>query len=562
MITALRAAVISWAVALAVRLSFVVDARGSPFLGHRLIDEQDYHGLALAFLGGSWPGREALFRPPLYPLFLAGAYRAFGDDVWTTRLVQMGVGALAAPLTVALAARVLGSAAQALAAGLVVALLGPLVYYDAQLLAASLDVVLVLTTAVLVLEADGRDHLAWWTAAGAMTGLAATNRGAMLLVAPVVVLWLLVGPGRSTTRSRALRSAATFTAVAALVVFPVAWHNARNDLRPEASYAPALRRSADAEADVSAAGTVGRLLTGRASALGWADGVNLYIGNVPALAGVNRDADVAHFDWFNELSGEPWRGGAREAHEHSAWFKAKTRAFATEHPGSWLRLLGTKVLQVLNGYEVPRGTSPYGERENSSLLSLLLWTAPLRFPTGVLLPLGLVGMALLRRDRRALLVGAFLVTQLAFVVAFFVTARYRLPALPMASVLAVGLVTRLAAGGLPGLRRRGSVVAAALALLVLANLRLPDQPFGRSAIEEYDLAEAFGREGDGDGAFRHVDAALRIAPDFADARAMRGVLFQARGDLPRAVADYQDVLRIDPKNAVATQNLAQLTARP
>ena len=69
----LAAAIVAFFVALALRLVFVLDAHDSPFLTHRLIDEQDYHGLAQGFLHGQWPGREALFRPPLYPMFLATA---------------------------------------------------------------------------------------------------------------------------------------------------------------------------------------------------------------------------------------------------------------------------------------------------------------------------------------------------------------------------------------------------------------------------------------------------------------------------------------------------------
>ena len=65
------AALISLAVALAVRLTFLAEAWDSPFLAHALIDEQDYRDLALRLARGEWPGHEALFRPPLYPAFLS-----------------------------------------------------------------------------------------------------------------------------------------------------------------------------------------------------------------------------------------------------------------------------------------------------------------------------------------------------------------------------------------------------------------------------------------------------------------------------------------------------------
>src|SRR5581483_9184083 len=117
---------------------------------------------AEGFLHGSWPSHEALFRPPLYPMFLAAIYRIAGDDVWTVRIAQAGFGALSAPLTTWIAGRVFRNPPAALAAGLAVAFCGPLVYYDAQLLAASLDVVLVLATVACLLRASSTWRAREW----------------------------------------------------------------------------------------------------------------------------------------------------------------------------------------------------------------------------------------------------------------------------------------------------------------------------------------------------------------------------------------------------------------
>src|SRR6185436_16656569 len=120
-------------VALLVRLIFVVQSLKNPFFTHRLIDEIDYHVLATRFRAGIWPSAEAYFRPPLYPLFLGAVYAVAGDAVVDVKLVQVALGALAAPLTLVIATRATGQPRVGLAAGLVAALMGPLVYYDAQL---------------------------------------------------------------------------------------------------------------------------------------------------------------------------------------------------------------------------------------------------------------------------------------------------------------------------------------------------------------------------------------------------------------------------------------------
>jgi tetratricopeptide (TPR) repeat protein len=550
------AALSAFVIALAVRLAFVVDARDSPFLAHRLIDEQDYHNLAQGYVRGAWPDGEALFRPPLYPLFLAATYRLVGSDVWTVRLVQAGLGSIAAPLTVWICARVLGSVRLALGAGLIVAACGTLVYYDVQLLAASLDSLLLLGTVALLLRSDATGRSRDWLLAGAVAGLSAANRGTMLVVLPVVAGWALARRQPHSARRLVLKRLGIFAAAAATVVAPIAWHNARSDDRPEASYAAAAPAPPKTIASVPT--TLARIASGRCAPLGWASGINFYIGNDPDVASLNSDANVAHFYWFNDLSAEPWRHGARAAHEHSDWFKARTRESIAAHPLRWLELFAHKTLEVINGYEIPRGTSPYAERAHSRLLTLLLWGRPLCFPSGLLLPLGIAGTWTLRRNRRCLLLALVMGTQLAFVVAFFVTARYRAPAIPLAAILAVGFIAHIVerARERAAPAYRSAIRALAVLLLVAcANLRLAGQTFTRSAIEEYDVADEFTREGKGDEAIRHIRAAIAVAPQFADAHVYLGFLESSAGRLDDAIDQYRLALGLDPDNATALDDM-------
>jgi tetratricopeptide (TPR) repeat protein len=273
---------------------------------------------------------------------------------------------------------------------------------------------------------------------------------------------------------------------------------------------------------------------------------------------LNRDADVAHFEWFNSLNDEPWRAGAATAHEHSDWFKKKFRDYVLGHFGSWVTLSAHKALEVLNGYEPPRGTNPYAERESSSLLRLLLWSGPLKLPTGALLPLALIGAWVLRREPGAQLVALVMVTQLVFVVAFFVTSRYRLPALPLAAILATEAATRairsLRATRVP---TRGTLIAAGATtvLLFCCNWPLAGESFGRSAIEEYDLGDELAHAGKKDDAVRHLRASLAIAPSFADAHVYLGFIWFSQGRIADAIEQYRAALDIDPHNSLARKDL-------
>jgi tetratricopeptide (TPR) repeat protein len=557
--TELVSAGFSFVLALALRLAFVVQTMDDPFLDRRMVDEIDYHQMAQRFVQGAWPGPEALFRPPLHPLFLGCVYRLVGDGIFDVKLVQVAVGALVAPLTGWLATRALGSARAGLVAGLLVACNGTLVYYDADLLAASLDVLLVTAALAAIVRADAAARYRDWAIAGLVTGLAAANRGEAVLLVPVVAAWSVLGRNGGGDRvgwQRVGRRLTVFAGSALLVVSPIAWHNARYDANPEGAYSLGLDHRDPAPA--SFAVTLGRIATGRYSPLGWADGVNLYIGNVPEERGPNRYDDVRHFRRYLELEAEPWKHGAATAHEHSAWFRHEALAHVASRPGAWLALMGRKALDAVNGFEIPRGTNLYADRSFSAVLAALLWDGPIRFPAGVLLPLGLAGGWVLRRDRRCALLGLALLVQLGFVAAFFVTARYRAPALPIATVLAVGLVARVALRARAGMPWSGGEIACAVAvalLVAIANVRLSDQSTARSANEHYELAGQLVAESKVGDALEHYRAAVAMAPAFSDAHNNIGRLLQNAGDVNGAIPEYTSAIRSDPRNVQAVNNL-------
>jgi len=57
-------------------------------------------------------------------------------------------------------------------------------------------------------------------------------------------------------------------------------------------------------------------------------------------------------------------------------------------------------------------------------------------------------------------------------------------------------------------------------------------------------------------ALSECDAALRLAPDFADAHNLRGVLLEELGQQQEAVTAYQEAIRLDPGFEEAKENLA------
>ena len=564
--------------ALAVRLAYLAQDAASPFFWHRLIDASHYHLLALRFVNHEWPGREALFRPPLYPLFLGILYRFFGDDIVTLKSIQAALGALSCLLVYFIGRLAFERRFVAIVAALLCAFCGTLIYYDLEPLSANLEVFLLLLSLLTLLRAArGRSRAphAAWALAGAAIGLAALNRGSTLLLLPFALGWLWLRqrrPGHdSAGATHFLKGAVVLVLSLGAVIAPLAWHNARHDELPESRFTHAILPPPPADS-TSVPSTVRRIVTGRFSPLGWADGINVYVGNIPELQEINRDDHVQHFAWFAQILAEPWQAGVRGASGHSRYFLRKTAAYVRAHPMASLRLLVRKAIEVVNGTEVPRGRRLYAERLHSSVLRVLLWRRGIAFPSGLLIPLGLLGLWLARASWRChgLLAGA-LAAQVVYLLGFFVTARYRAPVLPLVAIYAAAALDRVA----DLIRdRRAGLRAAAIFVVFLAVCNFPLDPVDEtpSIVEEYNLATELEQQRRLDEAIVHYQAALRAAavrtePDVAGVpntvasiHYNLGTALHRLGRLDQAIASYQAALWLRPDSTEIQNALAQALA--
>ena len=167
---------------------------------------------------GSQP---SAFRPPGYPVLLAGVYALSApitDDRWTVaRIVQAALGTLLAGLIGLLGARLWGRRA-GLAALAVAALSPPLILAGGSLESDLLFATLVVAAVLAVLGAGAAKPLRWTAAAGALVGLAALTRpyGLLVLAPLVIAAW---GPAR-------WRGAVVLVAAALVVIAPWTVRNA------------------------------------------------------------------------------------------------------------------------------------------------------------------------------------------------------------------------------------------------------------------------------------------------------------------------------------------------
>ncbi len=287
-------------------------------------------------------------------------------------------------------------------AGATAALCGPLVFFDMEVLPASLAASL-LTFGIFLL---GRRDTGNWThlMAGFLMGCASLLTPALLLVVLLAGLWRGLGV-KASGRIMLLRGALLLVGAAAAIA-PVTAHN---------------------------------WAAGDAVLISSNGGVNAFIGNNAQATGAFTLPPGAG------LQGTRLAESAREAAEHQEghsltpgqvskhWFRKAVR-YALDEPLGWARLLMRKGLLVINYYEIPNHLNfQFVAGRFAGLLGLLL-------PFWIVFPLAGLGavVAWSRGGSLARFLAVAGATCLGVPVLFFVTARYRLPALPVLLVLAGG----------------------------------------------------------------------------------------------------------------------------
>ncbi len=372
------------------RLWFVLEMRGQPFsaFSRYFVDSWYYHRQALDIISNNLSGREVFFLRPLYPYLLAAIYRVFGVRLLAVQLAQAGMAGVSCLLLYSVCRRMFGARAATFASfGL--ALTGILVFYSGTLLYVEVTVLLSLSALWLTLTAG--QH--WWrhALAGIAWGLTVVCRPELLLAFLVTAVW--------QKRSARVRNLAVVIGTASLVIASVPVRN---------------------------------LIVARDPVVFTAhSGLNFYYGNNPLADGTwqptpelegkgpfshDRLKRTSRFIDGRQLS---WSRAS------AFWFH-RGLSFIIRHPGSWLRLLGRKLLLFLANYEVPNTCYPETARATSTALKL----AFINF--GAILALGFIGMYWAWPQRhRVLPVFALVVAYLASALAFYVLSRLRAPVIPL-----------------------------------------------------------------------------------------------------------------------------------
>lgn len=376
-------------VALAYRGLYFLNVQQNPLFLNPVIDAEQHHAWAQRISSGAilGSGPDDVFKPFLYPLFLGGVYYLFGPNMTVIQWFQFFLGSLSAALTALLCAVLTGKRA-GIIAGFVCALYAPFLFFEGQLLtpAISISVNLVLTLMLI------RQYPSWGMI-GLLGGVAAGFRPDVLVPLAFVLCFRLLYFVRAEGVRKAVVKMVFLAAGFLAIAIPL---TARN-------YA----------------------LTGQWVLFSSNAGINFYTGNGPAADGVS--AIPTGLAWEQIISTVPKEIMREPASVSRLWFSRGLDAIAQD-PIAWLKLIGKKTFAFFNGLEFRNNIGYSWFRENVPWLNIPFIQY---WPVSALAVLGLCLCLVKRRripERTIILlwIAGYFVVGLAF----FVTARYRLPTVP------------------------------------------------------------------------------------------------------------------------------------
>lgn len=400
--------------ALALRSVFLLQWLDLPYLAALSSDAWAYDRWALEILDGGLVRHTAFYQSPFYPYFLAAFYKLFGHHPAGVLWLQALADSCTCLLALRLGERTFGERA-GLWAGLLCAFYRPFIFSAAVPGKETFAVFFAALFALLALRAGESRRGSDYFYCGIAGGLAALLRANALLLLGAALLWAW---GRDPFKKVLRFAALPLLLGAALPLLPAAVHNyaASGDLVP----------------------------------VTYNGGFTFYLGNNPAATGAGIYPDGFSSNPLLEESqpaalAELAAGRKLRPSEISGYWLRRGLAFIAENPGAWLRLTAAKFFFFWNRYEIPDN---YDLQFVSSAFGTLLgWPLASFALAGCL---GAAGLFLCRRKEPSGLLAVLVLAYLVSLLPFWLTDRYRLPALAFLLPLAAGaldhFVSALAAG--------------------------------------------------------------------------------------------------------------------
>lgn len=508
------------------RILHIWNSRSNPTFWALAVDPEWYDLAAQKISMGDW-GPFPLFRAPAYPTLLGAVYSIFGRDLVAARLLNIVLQG-ATIWAVWRIGKTYFKPAIGVIAAFLLAINGTTIYFAGEILSTSLEM-LVGTLglwATLRLTRDRRPTLI--LLCGFVWGIAAITRPNNLFIFPValVIVYFTTRNGfRNLFPRQTLISVALWIAAAFLPIIPV---TAANYLR-----------------------------SGEFVLIATQGGVNFWIGNNPESTGILSVLPGYGNTWTMEdaqSEAENELGRPVKPSEVSAFYYAKGWKFLAANPLKSILFIIHKTALFFNRFEISNN------KHIVHFAALSPWLPPLMyFNFGILIPFGLLGWWIHRKQQSVKFIAAMSAVYIASVVLFFVTARFRLPVIPWFSLLAAGGIWWI----VDTIRYRFALRAFLPALLLIPGLVI-------THIDVWGLAEApdgWARYMEGNAYLKlnQLDSARAcfndaIRDDVAVSRAQinLGLVALRQGDTSSALYYYESSRDVDSSNADVWNNLGTL----
>lgn len=543
--------------ALLLRIIYLFELRHTPFFSVVIGDGQQYDSWAQQIAGGQWIGSEVFYQTPLYPYFLGVIFKLAGHDLFAVRVTQAVLGSLSCVL-IGLAGRRFFNQRAGVIAAVLLAVYPPAIFFDGLIQKSSLD--LFLMTLLLVILGAVYQRPNWKTllAAGIVIGALTLNRENARVLYPIIIIWLLTCFKQTRFKERIIWGG-VLTAGVLLVLLPVGLRNYH----------------------------VGGEFLISTSQLG----PNLYIGNHAGAAGSYEplvpDHGNAAFERADatRLAEEALARKLSPAEVSDYWVR-QSLAYIRGQPADWLWLLGRKLLLTFSAREIVDTESIEAYSDYSHTLGLLFWLS-----FGIILPLGVFGVWITRKEWRRLWILYAMLLGLALSVAiFYVVARYRFPIVPIVTLFAAAALSAFPTLRLDRWRRWApgallAIVAAIPSYLVmrtanddtllnvgqeLIRTSRPGEaiPLLQKAVAaspsyaplHFNLGVALNSTGNKDLALDEFDAAIQCRPEYFEAHSAMALTLREKGLGVGALQHFREAVRLRPGAVEARNNLGNALA--
>jgi len=511
--------------ALCLRVIFLLAMKAHwPGWNSPTIDALYHHLWALQIADGNILGSGPFFRAPLYPYFLALLYTIFGTNFTIVLFIQHLIGVTAVPLVFIIAKRYFGSTTAYIAAGLTV-INGTLIYFESQLLLDFMTVIFMLLTLLLLDSGYRQKRNLIFLAVGLVTGIHAITRPNILAVLPLIFLWILTIDDKLKSK---IKFIVLLTIGTLIIILPITFRN---------------------------------IIVGKDNVLiASQGGINFYIGNNEKADGMTALLPGFGHGWhYTDAEYEVSQGlgkkiGTIKPSEVSDYYTNKTLNFIINHPGQFRALLIKKLYMFWNYFSISNNNNLYFLTDyiGMSFIPLNLFA--------IISPLGLIGMILcFKRNRRYWIFPILIFGYMLTVIAFFITARFRLPLIPILTITAAYAITEFISYlKQKDYKKSFAFIIAIVFIGIFAWSNFYDHHDKSMGKAHYSVGNMFIRAGKQEEAKAEYKTALANGDRVPDANVNLGVIAFYEKDNAAAERYFKSELALCGPNAKAYNNLSML----